>query len=85
MNIGKGRNIRRICVLQPDYLLSIVEKPNNWTPESLLATPPVLKTLRSFPVASYSEALDDVLRCNRYSLELNLRYWAIVQSTEAGL
>ena len=85
MSRKNHRKTARICILQPDYLLSIVRRPPNWLPTRLDSVPPKLEVLKSYRVASFAEALDDVLRCNRHAIDYSLETWAIVQSTEAGL
>ena len=72
----------RFCILQPDYLLYIVLKPRDWRPNSLTAIPPFPIILRSYRIASFDEAIDDVLKCNRHSMEHSLDTWAIVQSAD---
>ena len=75
----------RFCIVHPDYLLSIVKRPSNWLPTRLDSVPSNPEVLKSYRVASFAEALDDVLRCNRHAVDHSLDTWAIVQSTEAGL
>lgn len=75
----------RFCILQPDYLLLIVRKPIGWQPSAIDSVPPEVDVLRTYHVASFGEAMDDMQRCNRLSVSASLDLWAIVQSTEAGL
>lgn len=36
------------------------------------------------PVASYAEAYDDLVRCNRLAIRQNLDRWAVILSPSAG-
>ena len=75
----------RIATMQPDYLLKIVRRPKGWQPRQLHDIPPASEVLSVDHVASYQEARDDLLRCNRLSLEERLDRWAILESSGGDL
>ncbi len=72
----KNRMIRT----QPDYIFLIVRKPDGWTPTSVDDVPMDQEIVSHQYVASYAEAYDDLLRCNRLSLKRNLDQWAVIQA-----
>ena len=75
----------RITENQPDYVLSIVRKPTDWRPRNYFDVPPSGKVLSQHLVASYPEAHDDLVRCNRLSLHQSLDTWAVIHATDAEL
>ena len=72
MSKNNRKTTLRFCILQPDYLLSIVRRPPDWHPAKLDSVPPKPEVLKSYRVASFAEALDDVLRCNRHAVDYSL-------------
>lgn len=62
-----------------DYLLTLVECPSGWRPNSIESVPPESKTLSVNHVASYEEALDDLYRINQHSIRNKCREWAVIQ------
>ena len=75
----------RLRHTQPDYLLVIVRKPDDWVPSSLNDEPPAGAVRAVFQVASYEEAHDDLLRCNRLATRRGLKEWAVVHSPGTNL
>jgi hypothetical protein len=75
----------RLSYLQPDYIFVIVRKPPGWRPRNYFDVPPSGKVVSRQLVASYPEAHDDLVRCNRLSLHHSLDTWAIIQSPDADL
>ena len=75
----------RIFRVQADYLLIIVQRPAGWKPKRLDDIPPAGEVLSVAHVASFAEARDDVLRCNRIAMRENLPRWAVVQSAGGEL
>jgi hypothetical protein len=74
----------RIARQQPDYLFMIVQRPPGWSPKSLRDVPPFREALSIDYVASGDEAIDDVVRCNRFALEHGLNRWAVIESGAGG-
>jgi hypothetical protein len=77
--------INRITQGQPDYIFVVVKKPTNWRPRNYFDVPPNGIVVSKSPVASYPEAHDDLVRCNRLSLRNSLDTWAVIQSVDASL
>lgn len=75
----------RIAHLQPDYIFAIVIKPAGWEPTRFDEVPPGGKIASKDLVASYEEANDDLVRCNKASLDCALDTWAVILSPEGGL
>ena len=75
----------RFVYTQPDYILSIVEKPAGWRPGRIDEAPCDAKVLTQHSVASYAEAYDDLVRCNRLALKHNLDRWAVIHAPSSGL
>ena len=75
----------RIAQLHADYLLAIVRKPSGWLPPSIEAIPPGAEIIREDCVASYAEAFDDMIRCNRLATRQGLDQWAVILSPGADL
>ena len=69
---------------QPDVIFSIVRMPRRWIPEHVFDAPPDGKILSRMPVASFDEAHDDLLRCNKIAIQFGLRQWAMIQTAGAG-
>ena len=78
-------NKNRISQLQSDYIFTVVRKPRGWLPADIASVPPTGEVLTRDYVASYEEAVDDLKRCNNYSMEQGLNTWAVIESPEAGL
>ncbi|MFK7765700.1 MAG: hypothetical protein AB8B55_00560 [Mariniblastus sp.] len=75
----------RISHNQPDYVFVVVKKPKGWRPRNYFDVPPSGKVVSQALVASYPEAHDDLVRCNRHSLQNSLDTWAVIQHSESGL
>ncbi len=75
----------RISQTQPDYLFLIVRKPKGWKPRNYFDVPPSGTIVSRVLVASYPEAHDDLVRCNRLSLQNSLETWAVIQSPSSEL
>ncbi len=69
---------------QPDFIFSIVRAPKNWRPEHIFDVPPSGKVLSRMPVASFDEAHEDLIRCNRIAIRQELREWAMIETAGAG-
>ena len=72
------RSKNRLSHPHADYLFTIVRRPNDWRPAALDAVPPDLQILSQVPVASFQEACDDLIRCNKLALSRQLDKWAII-------
>lgn len=70
----------RIANLQADYVLAIVYKPSHWQPTDIDDVPPSGELVCKEYVASFEEVFDDLVRCNKLSIERNLDTWAVIQS-----
>ena len=75
----------RISQTQPDYIFLIVRKPKDWKPRNYFDVPPSGTVVSRVLVASYPEAHDDLVRCNRLSLHNSLETWAVIQSPGSEL
>ena len=64
---------------QPDYYLVLVKKPNGWRPKNHFEVPISGQVISRDVVASYCEAHDDLVRCNRLSLQQGLDTWAVIE------
>lgn len=64
---------------RPDYYLFLIKKPDGWRPKNHFEVPPHGEVISRFVVASYSEAHDDLVRCNRISLQQGLDTWAVIE------
>ena len=71
----------RLTQLQPDYLLTIVARPRDWRPTHLADAPIGAEQLSTTPVASFEEAHDDLVRCNRLAIKHQLNQWAVIKSS----
>ncbi len=80
---GKTMFYNRLNV-QPDFIFSLVRVPQSWKPESVYDVPPSGKIISQMHVASFDEALDDLLRCNELAMKKGLRDWAVIQTAKAG-
>ena len=69
---------------QPDFLFSIVEVPRNWRPAAVYDVPPSGRVVSQMRVASFEEAHEDLVRCNKIALQKRLRQWAVIQTAGAG-
>ena len=70
--------------VQSDFIFSIVRVPKSWKPEAVYDVPASGKIISQMPVASFDEALDDLMRCNELAMKKGLREWAVIQTAEAG-
>ena len=70
----------RIANVQADYVLMIVCKPPQWQPTQIDDVPPSGEFVCKDYVASFEEAFDDLVRCNKLSIERKLDTWAVIQS-----
>lgn len=68
---------------RPDYFLVLVKKPDGWRPKNTFEVPPYAQVVSKTVVASYPEAHDDLVRCNRLSLQQNLETWAVIEQASA--
>ena len=75
----------RIAFYQPDFLFMIVKRSADWKPEDPNDVPTGGEVLSVEYVASFVEARDDLLRCNKIALEHNLDKWAVIQCPDGGL
>lgn len=64
---------------RPDYFFVLVKKPSGWRPKNTFEVPTYDQVVSRTVVASYSEAHDDLVRCNRISLQQNLDTWAVIE------
>lgn len=69
---------------QPDFIFSIVIAPKDWRPENVFDIPPTGKVVSRVPVASFDEAHDDLIRCNKIAIRRQLREWAMIETAGAG-
>jgi hypothetical protein len=74
----------RLSNYQPDFIFSIVRAPKNWRPENVFDVPRSGKVVYRMLVASFDEAHDDLVRCNRISIQHGLREWALIETAGAG-
>lgn len=77
--MGMTRN--RLTQTQPDYLLMIVHRPRDWCPTHLADAPIGAEPISTALVASFEEAHDDLVRCNRLAIKHRLNQWAVIEST----
>ncbi len=68
---------------QPDFVFTIIRKPENWRPRNYFDKPPHGLVLSKSLVASYEEAHDDLVRCNQLALHRSLDSWAVIQTADA--
>ena len=73
----------RLRASQPDFVLTIIRQPENWRPRNYFDEPPHGRVVSQSLVASYEEAHDDLVRCNRLALHQSLDTWAVIQSADA--
>ena len=73
---------RKRFVFHPDYLFSIMQVPDNWSPVDIYAIPPTGKVLRTERVASFDEAHEDLIRSNSLALEKDLKVWAMIETAK---
>ena len=64
---------------RPDYYLVLIKKPNGWRPKNHFEVPVGGQVISRDVVASYSEAHDDLVRCNRLALQQDLDTWAVIE------
>ena len=74
----------RLIYSQPDFVLTIIHKPKGWRPRNYFDKPRHGRVVSKSLVASYEEAHDDMLRCNRLSLNHSLDTWAVIQTADAA-
>lgn len=72
----------RIKQFQPDFVFLLVRKPKNWRPRNYFDVPPRGVVVSRTLVASYPEAHDDLVRCNRIALHGKLDTWAVIKSAD---
>lgn len=75
----------RIVDAQTDYLFLVIRRPPGWQPRSIHDAPEGGEVLSEHCVASYAEALDDLVRCNELAIRGNLDRWAVIQAPSGGL
>ena len=75
----------RIVSTHADYIFVIVRKPNGWQASRIDEVPRGCEILSEQYVASYAEAYDDLVRCNRLSMERDLDQWAVIQAPSGCL
>ena len=75
----------RVFFNYPDYQFVLVRRPADWQPDSLDDVPPSGESLSRTPVASFAEALEDLLRSNRLALKSKALVWATIESPGADL
>ena len=75
----------RLSIQRADYLFKLVRRPIGWIPTQVTDVPPHAELLSVCHVASYEEAMDDLLRSNHLSIDHDLDQWAIVESTAGDL
>lgn len=73
----------RLTSTKPDFVFTIIRKPEGWRPRNYFDKPPYGRVLSKSLVASYEEAHDDLVRCNRLALHQALDTWAVIQSADA--
>ncbi|MEM9412593.1 MAG: hypothetical protein AAGA30_15880 [Planctomycetota bacterium] len=74
--------VNRFSNQKPDYLLVIIRRPDGFRPKNHFEKPTVgtAQIVEVSPVASYAEAHDDLVRCNRLSLYKSLDTWAVIKT-----
>ena len=72
----------RLTESQPDFVLTIIRKPEGWRPRNYFDKPPHGRVLSKSLVASYAEAHDDLVRCNRLSMYQSLDTWAVIETAD---
>ena len=72
----------RLTLSQPDFVLTIVRKPDGWRARNYFDKPPYGRVISKSLVASYDEAHEDLVRCNRLSLHRLLDTWAVIQTAD---
>ena len=75
----------RIVHSQADYIFLIIRKPNGWQPSRVDQVPPGGEVLAEHYVASYAEAQDDLLRCNKLAMDRDLDQWGVILAPSGGL
>ena len=73
----------RLTSTKPDFVFTIIRKPEGWRPRNYFDKPPYGRVLSKSLVANYEEAHDDLVRCNRLALHQSLDTWAVIQSSDA--
>ena len=76
-------NKNRLTSSKSDFVLTIIRKPDGWRPRNYFDKPPYGHVVSKSLVASYEEAHDDLVRCNRLALYNSLDTWAVIQSADA--
>lgn len=64
--------------MQQDFILTLFRLPDSWRPYAIYDVPPSGEILSRTRVASFEEAHDDLLRCNRLALKGKSRVWAVI-------
>ena len=70
---------------QRDYILTILKIRSEWQPENVYDIPRAGQIVSQTRVASFEEAHEDLIRCNRIALDFKLDEWAIIQTSKAEL
>ena len=68
--------------IQPDVLFTMIVVPRGWTPRSVFDAPARGELIYQTRVASFTEAISDLVRSNTISMEQGLQQWAIIQMAE---
>jgi len=74
----------RLTSIKADFVLTIIRKPKSWRPRNYFEKPPYGRVLTKSLVASYEEAHDDLVRCNRLALHKSLDTWAVIQTADTA-
>ncbi len=69
---------------RPDYYLVLIKKPAGWRPKNHFEVPSHGEVISRYVVASYSEAHDDLVRCNRLALQQGLDTWMVIEEAKPG-
>merc|ERR1712023_223812 len=82
---GRHAMLQNRLHITQDFILTIVRLPVSWRPYALYDVPVSGEILSRTPVASYEEAHDDLLRCNRHALKTGSRVWAVIERAGSPL
>ena len=75
----------RIFRQQPDYIVAVVRPQESWSPRHPSEIPPRFDVISRHFVASFEEALDDLLRYNKIAMSQSLPEWVVIQCPSGGL
>jgi len=73
----------RLSSSQPDFILTVVRRPENFRPRNYFDKPQTGIVVSRSRCASYEEAHDDLVRCNRLSMYQSLDTWAVIETADA--